>query len=208
MGSHIKIRNGATGAEETVDETATPQEVREKFGLSPDFSFVTAQGKRIPEGQEIGRYVREGEVITPVTEPKFGASPPIFSNMLMAWKAEEVRAQFKVLKARIKDADLSPDSSMILIPRYALDTTKFNKSHTRLLISFNRNFQWMGGPAFYVDRDLRIHHKKSQHLDEYLTEEEMLRLNFVKLCWYNPARSSNIVVVIQHVINFLERLNK
>lgn len=209
MGSHIKIRNGANGQIDTVDETITPAELRQKWGLSPDFSFVAdSTGERIPEGEEIGRYVQnEEDTVTPLVEPRFGASSPT-SPFILGWHEGAVRFEFPQIKEVFPDAELSQDFTMLTIHRFPLNHNKFNKSHTRLLISFNKKYQWAGGPAIYVDSNLRVFGRKSDHLDQFLTEPKMLVEGWVKLCWYNVPQTTSAIDLLKNIINFMERLNK
>lgn len=205
MGSHIKIRNGATGQVDTVDETITPAELRQKWGLSPDFSFVTDHGIRLAEGEEIGRRVQNEETVTPLVEPRFGASSPP-SSFVLGWNEGSVRLEFPSVKEVFNDAKLSKDSTMITIPNFPLDSRKFNRRSTRLLISFNRNYQWAGGPAIYADSGLRVFGEKSSHLDSFLTEPKMIIGGWNKLCWYNIPRTRSVVELLQNIINFMEDL--
>jgi hypothetical protein len=203
---HIKIRNGATGQVDNVDETITSAELRQKWGLSPDFSFVSDQsGERIPEGEEIGRYVQNEGTVTPLIEPRFGASSPS-SSFVFGWHESSIKLEFPAIKQVFPDAELSEDSTILTIPRFPLNRAKFNKSSTRLRISFNRKYQWMGGPAIYADSDLKVFGSKSGHLDLFLTEPKMLAGGWHKLCWYNVPRTRSVIELLQNVVNFMEKL--
>lgn len=206
---HIKIRNGVTGQVDTVDETTTPAELRQKWGLSPDFSFVAdSSGERIPEGEEIGRYVQsEDETLTPLVEPRFGASSPT-SPFVLGWHEGAIRLEFPKIKEVFPDAELSQDFTMLTIPRFPLNRSKFNKSSTRLLISFNRKYQWAGGVAIYADSDLKVFGRKSAHLDPFLTEPKMLLGGWLKLCWYNIPQTRSVIELLKNTVNFMENLKK
>jgi hypothetical protein len=206
MGSHIKIRNGVTGQVDTVDETITPAELRQRWGLSPDFSFVSdSSSQRIPEGEEIGRYVQNEDTVTPLIEPRFGASSPS-SPFVLGWHEGAIRLEFPQIKGVFPDAEISKDFTMLHIPRFPLDPSKFNKCSTRLLISFNKRYQWLGGPAIYVDSDLKVFGKKSEHLDFFITEPQMLSDGWVKLCLYNIPQTRSVIELLQNIVNFMERL--
>ncbi|MEM3008571.1 MAG: hypothetical protein QXY15_11020, partial [Candidatus Nitrosotenuis sp.] len=98
------------------------------------------------------------------------------------------------------------DFTMLTIPRFPLNRSKFNKCHTRLLISFNRKYQWSGGPAIYADSDLKVFGKKSRHLDLLLTEPKMLVGRWVKLCWYNIPQTHSVIDLLRNIVNFMEEL--
>lgn len=122
-------------------------------------------------------------------------------------------SQFQDLKEVYPDAKLTHDRKFVLIPKVLLPR-KFNKTSTPVLISLTKRHMLFGFPSVYVSKKLRIRRslgsgfKKSTHLDEVLTEEEMLRNGFVKLCWYNPPKAKNLNQLMANVIVFLERLKE
>lgn len=121
-------------------------------------------------------------------------------------------SQFQNLKKIYPDAKLTRDRKFVLISNILLPS-RFNKRSTLLLISLTRQYSLFGVPAVYVSKKLRIRSrglgfKKSTHLDEILTEEEMLKNGFVKLCWYNPPKAKNLNQLMANVIVFLERLEE
>lgn len=202
----IHLKDGANGQEYTVDEDSSVADLRQTLNLSPEFSLVNSQGSRIPEDQKIGNFVKNGETVMPVVEPKYGASSP--SNSFDEWDMQRIRYGFNKIKSVFPDAVISSDSKLILIPSIQLDTKKFNKQSTRFVIAFNDSLMLWGKPGLYVDRDLRVHGRKSQHLDESLTPEEMLSSGYVILCWYNQIRTSNLAFLLSNAIIYLDGLKK
>jgi hypothetical protein len=122
-------------------------------------------------------------------------------------------SQFLELKDVYPDAKLTNDRKFVLVPEVLLPS-KFNRKSTPVLISLTEQYLLFGFPAVYVSRNLRIRKswndsfQKSRHLDEILTEEEMLRNGWVKLCWYNPPKVKNLTQLMANVIVFLEGLNE
>ena len=128
-------------------------------------------------------------------------------------RRSRIDSQFQDLKEVYPNAKLTHDRNFVLVPEILLPS-KFNRRHTPVLISLTRRHALFGFPSIYVSRKLRIrkNHRlgfqKSMHLDEVLTEDEMLRKGWVKLCWYNPPKAKNLCQLMANVIVFLERLEE
>jgi len=122
-----------------------------------------------------------------------------------------IDSQFESLKEAFPAAKLTQDRKFVRIPSLLLPE-KFNMKSTPVLISLAKEYELFGFPAVYVSRNLRIRRHgtfvKSRHLDENLTETEMLGNNFVKLCWYNPPRFKNLRELLANVILYLERIRE
>ena len=104
------------------------------------------------------------------------------------------------------DAKVTSDRKFVLIPRVALPA-KFNLRSTPVLISLTNQYTLFGFfPAVYVNRSLTVFKRKSVHLDENLTEHEMLTNGWVKLCWYNPPPANGLRQLLANVIFYLEGL--
>lgn len=122
-------------------------------------------------------------------------------------------SDFETLKKAYPNAKLTRDRKFVLVQEVLL-SSKFNSRSTPVLISLTDQYTGFGLPAVYVLRRLRIRKRfgsgfqKSTHLAEILTEEEMLRKGFVKLCWENPPRVKNLAQLMVHVILYLERLEE
>ena len=122
-------------------------------------------------------------------------------------------SQFQDLKEAYPDAKLTRDRKFVLVPEVLLPN-KFNRRSTPVLISLTKQHALFGFPSVYVSKKLKIRKsrslsfKKSTHLDEILTEDEMLRKGWVKLCWYNPPKAKNLPQLMANVIVFLERLQE
>lgn len=122
-------------------------------------------------------------------------------------------SQFQDLKDVYPDAKLTHDRKFVLVPEILLPS-KFNRRSTPVLISLTKQHALFGFPSIYVSRKLRIRKslglrfQKSTHLDEILTEGEMLRNRWVKLCWYNPPKAKNLCQLMANIIVFLERLEE
>lgn len=127
--------------------------------------------------------------------------------MRRSWKD----SQFQSLKEVYPNAKLTQDRKFVLVPEILLPS-KFNRKSTPVLLSLTKKHMLFGFPAVYVSKKLKIRRsrglgfKKSKHLDEVLTEEEMLRKGWVKLCWYNPPKAKSLTQLMANVILFLERL--
>jgi hypothetical protein len=122
---------------------------------------------------------------------------------------KQIDFSFQDLKSAFPNAKLTGDRKFILVPGVLLPD-RFNRSSTQVLISLTKQYETFGLPAVYVRKDLRIRRgnsfRKSHHLDEILTEDEMLRNGWVKLCWYNPPKFKNLPQLMANVILYLERL--
>ena len=122
-------------------------------------------------------------------------------------------SQFQQLKDVYPDAKLTEDSKFVLVPEVLLPS-KFNRRSTPVIISLTKRYELFGFPSVYVSKKLTIRKsqrssfRKSMHLDEILTEDEMLRKGWVKLCWYNPPKAKNLTQLMANVIVFLERLEE
>jgi len=119
--------------------------------------------------------------------------------------------QFLELKKAFPEAKLTEDRKFVFIPSIYLPD-KYNRESTPLLISLTKRNALFGFPAVYVSRKLRIkkgrRFVKSVSLDENLTETEMLRKGWVKLCWYNPPKAKNLCQLVANVIIYLELLEE
>jgi hypothetical protein len=124
-----------------------------------------------------------------------------------------IDSEFQGLKVAYPDAKLTQDKKFVLVPEVLLPG-KFNKKSTPVLISLTNQYLLFGFPAVYVSKNLRIRKswsrsfQKSRALDEVLTEDEMLRKGWVKLCWYNPPKTKNLTQLMANVIVFLEGLEE
>lgn len=122
---------------------------------------------------------------------------------------KQTDSSFQDLKSAFPNSKLTVDRKFILVPGVLLPD-KFNRRSTQVLISLTKQYELFGLPAVYVQRDLRIRRRrgfrKSLHLDELLTENEMLRKGWVKLCWYNPPEFKNLIQLMANVIFYLEGL--
>lgn len=122
-----------------------------------------------------------------------------------------IDSQFEDLKKAFPDAKLTNDRKFVLIPKLLLPN-KFNKRSTPVLVSLTNEYDLFGFPSVYVSRSLRIRKNgrfvKSRHLDESLTETDMLSKNWVKLCWYNPPKAKNLRELLANVILYLELLEE
>lgn len=118
-------------------------------------------------------------------------------------------SSFQDLKSAFPSAKLTFDRKFVLVPGVLLPE-RFNRRGTRVLISLTKQYELFGLPAVYVPRELRIRRgqgfRKSHHLDEQLTEDEMLRKGWVKLCWYNPPKADSLTQFMANVILYLEML--
>ncbi|MGQ9468682.1 MAG: hypothetical protein ACUVTD_02475 [Nitrososphaerales archaeon] len=80
---------------------------------------------------------------------------------------------------------------------------KFSPQSTHLLIKLHPESDYLA-PECYVDRKLRIYGRRSRHLDENLTEREMLDKGWVKLCmrvnWHpNLSLTDYLIMVIEYL---------
>jgi len=119
-----------------------------------------------------------------------------------------IDAEFKKLQSVYPEATITADREFVLIPEVQLPS-KFNMPSTPVLISVTPQYSMIGVPgvpAVYVSKALRVHGRKSMHLDENLTESEMLENGWVKLCWYNAPIVKGLRELLANVILYLERL--
>lgn len=122
-------------------------------------------------------------------------------------RKEKVWQGFKRIVAAWPDARLSNTFRHIYIPSIKLPS-QFNYASTPLTIKLNLDSDYVQ-PEAYVDRNLRVYGSRSYHLDERLTEKEMLEGGWVKLCVivnWNPNLS--LVDYLIMVIDFLENLKR
>lgn len=125
---------------------------------------------------------------------------------------DRIDSSFQDLKSVFPKAKLTDDRKFILVPGVLLPD-KFNRRSTHVLISITKQYKTFGLPAVYVQKDLRIRRRghsfrKSRHLNELLTETEMLRKGWVKLCWYNPPKVNSLTQLMANVILYLERIQQ
>jgi len=95
-------------------------------------------------------------------------------------REEKIMKGFNKIQMAFPDAWISRTKDLILIPEIRLPS-KFNLPSIPLLMKID-NYSDYKAPDAYVDRRLRVHGRRSTHLDEALTEPEMLYKNWVKLC--------------------------
>jgi hypothetical protein len=124
-------------------------------------------------------------------------------------QTQRIDWDFQLLKQTAVGANaaITNDRKFVLIPRIALPP-KFNFPSTPILISLTSQYTMFGIPAVFVSRALRIFGERSRHLDELLTEPEMLEHDWVKLCWYNPPIASSLRQLLANVIIYLEGLKE
>jgi len=85
---------------------------------------------------------------------------------------------------------------------------KFNLPSTHMLVKLHPDSDYEA-PEAYVDRRLRLNGKRSQHLDEVLTESDMLEKGWVKLCVkVNWHPNFGLVDYVIMAIKFLEGLTE
>ena len=85
---------------------------------------------------------------------------------------------------------------------------KYSMPSTSLLIRLHPESDYLA-PEAYIDRRVRLNGKKSRHTDEYLTEGDLLRLGWVKLCnKVNWHPSFSLVDYLIMVIKYLEGLEE
>ena len=77
---------------------------------------------------------------------------------------------------------------------------KYNRTNTRLLLKFHKLSDY-ASPDAYVDRDIQLAKGSTHHIDEALTEDEMLKQNYVKLCikitnWHNKRHPKEFVLIV------------
>jgi hypothetical protein len=120
-------------------------------------------------------------------------------------KKEKILADYKKILKVFPDAELSNTLNFLLIPGLPLPD-QFNYSSTPMLIKLHPSKDYRE-PEAYVARELRVYGKRSQHLDENLTEPDMLMKGWVKLCVrvkWNPSFSLLDYLIM--AIKFLENL--
>lgn len=105
-----------------------------------------------------------------------------------------------------EEAQVSGTYDMILIPRINLPK-KYNIDHTQLLIVIDSTSDYTA-PKAYVDRGLQLRIGSSHHIDEDLTEAEMLKAGWVSLCIKieNWTASNDVIQFLQIVLRFLRNL--
>ena len=122
-------------------------------------------------------------------------------------RKERIWQDFKKIRRAWPDAMLSQTFRFVLIPGINLPE-QFNYSTTPLLIKLNPDSDYKE-PESYVRRELRVNGRKSRHLDEKLTDPEMLDSGWVKLCvrvhW---NKNLSLIDYLIMALEFLEGLRE
>lgn len=119
----------------------------------------------------------------------------------------KIVADYKRLRQAFPSSILSKERKYLLIPELRLPK-RFNPRKTPMLIKLHPESDYLA-PEAYVDRRLRVNSERSHHLDECLTESELLERGWVKLCvQVNWHPSFSLVDYLIMAIKFLEGLSE
>jgi len=119
----------------------------------------------------------------------------------------KIIADYSRIRAVFPSSILSSTYNYLLIQNLQLPR-KFNLQTTSMLISLHPESDYTA-PEAYVDRKLRVYGRRSNHLDESLTEKQLLDKGWVKLCvLVNWHQNFSLIDYVIMAIKFLEGLRE